>query len=323
MLYGNYRFECQFESDGQLPIYKGSTFRGVFGHALKSVVCALKRQTCTDCLLKSRCIYTLVFETGLAKPLPEGLHIDAAPHPFVIEPPENEQTDFNPGDAFDFNLILFGEVNHHMPYFIYAFDTMGKIGIGRKIKEQRGCFTLKSVKLDGVQIYRDADQKMILEKGPSQLKLNSEYLSGSNEITRITLSLKTPLRVKFQNQLTDKLPFHVLVHAMLRRTDALLRCWGDQEPDLDFKGMVSIAKEIQTVESDLHWYDWQRYSQRQDQKMLMGGLIGSVTYQGQLSEFFPLIDFCKKTHIGKQTAFGLGMIRLDKDVNSETSNFQL
>lgn len=49
MLYGNYRFKCRFESEAHLPEYKGSTFRGVFGRALKDVVCALKRQECPGC----------------------------------------------------------------------------------------------------------------------------------------------------------------------------------------------------------------------------------------------------------------------------------
>ena len=42
MLYGKYRFSCRLENDAVLPFYKGSTFRGVFGIALKKVVCAGK-----------------------------------------------------------------------------------------------------------------------------------------------------------------------------------------------------------------------------------------------------------------------------------------
>ena len=40
--------------------------------------------------------------------------------------------------------------------------------------------------------------------------------------------------------------------------------------------------------------------------MLMGGMIGAVTYTGDVTEFLPLIRFCEKVHIGKQTTFGLG-----------------
>jgi len=39
LLYGKYAFSCILLDDAHLPPFKGSTFRGVFGHALKKVVC--------------------------------------------------------------------------------------------------------------------------------------------------------------------------------------------------------------------------------------------------------------------------------------------
>lgn len=313
MLYGTYRFSCSLESPAILPAYKGSTFRGVFGHSLKKVVCALKRQDCTECLLKTRCIYTLVFETGLAKPPPEGARLAAAPHPFVIEPPATTRTSFAAGDDFDFNLILFGEVNHHLPYFIYAFDTMGRMGIGRKMDGKRGRFILETVSQNSAVIYDSKKQQIQLNGDLPGLILAESGLSQNGDPNQLKITLKTPLRLKYKNKLTEKLPFHILVRAMLRRTDALLRCWGDEVPGLDFKGLVARAEAVQTVSSNLRWFDWQRYSSRQNKKMLMGGLVGSVTYKGDLSEFIPLIDFCRKTHVGKQTAFGLGAFEMMND----------
>jgi len=46
MLLGEYQFHCRLSDDAVLPHYKGSTFRGVFGRALKRVVCALRKETC-------------------------------------------------------------------------------------------------------------------------------------------------------------------------------------------------------------------------------------------------------------------------------------
>jgi hypothetical protein len=51
MLREKYHFRCRFETEGLLPPYKGSAFRGVFGHALKRVVCAVRQPECRDCLL--------------------------------------------------------------------------------------------------------------------------------------------------------------------------------------------------------------------------------------------------------------------------------
>ena len=40
----------------------------------------------------------------------------------------------------------------------------------------------------------------------------------------------------------------------------------------------------------------------------MGGITGSIVYEGALGEFIPLVEFCRKVHVGKQTTFGLGKI---------------
>jgi CRISPR/Cas system endoribonuclease Cas6 (RAMP superfamily) len=68
---------------------------------------------------------------------------------------------------------------------------------------------------------------------------------------------------------------------------------------------------VETVDSSLEWIDWKRYSHRQDQAMMMGGLKGAITYKGDIGEFLPLIDLCSMVHLGKQTTFGLGQIEVE------------
>lgn len=310
MLYGKYQFSCQLETDSILPYYKGSTFRGVFGHALKGVVCALKRQECPECPLSQKCIYPLVFETAQVLKLPEKIKISAPPHPFVIEPPLTTETDFPKRADFDFNLLLFGEVNNSLPYFVYAMDRMGRIGIGKRIKGQRGQFKLKSVKNGQQTIYKNTDKELKRADALEHLSI-SETNGSPDNLTHLELTLKTPLRLKFKNRLKADLPFHVLARSMLRRVSALLGVYGNGEPQLDYKGIVARAQDVQIVDSNLRWFDWRRYSQRQDKAMLMGGMIGTVTYEGNLREYLPLVEFCSKVHIGKQTAFGLGQIKAE------------
>jgi hypothetical protein len=203
---------------------------------------------------------------------------------------------------------LFGEVNNSLPYFIYAFDQVGKIGIGKKVNGDRGHFVLEKVTTGKRVVYSNGDQKLNLPDKLTNLTLNNEK-SESENILEIRITLQTPLRIKFKNQLKADLPFHVFVRAMLRRISSLLFFYGDGEPNLDYKGLVQRANEIKIKNNGLKWFDWRRYSHRQDRSMLMGGMIGSVTYEGNLGEYLPLIELSSILHLGKQTSFGLGKIQ--------------
>ena len=310
MLYGKYRFTCRFKTDAILPFYKGSTFRGVFGHALKRVVCAIKQVECTDCVLKQRCVYAMVFETPIAVAPPEGARVSAPPHPFVIEPPLTDLRHYAAGDRVQCGLVLFGETNRNLSYFVYAFEQMGKIGIGKRIRGKRGRFFLESVNAGDREIYSCRDRTLLQISPVRHLNL-TEAVSPAPGICRVSIVLETPLRLKFKSEFQAALPFHVLVRAMLRRMSSLCDVWDDGEPALDYKGLVERAKAVRITHNDLRWFDWRRYSNRRERKMFMGGLVGSATYEGHLGEYLPLMAFSEKAHLGKNTSFGLGKIRAE------------
>ncbi len=306
MIFGRYQFTSILETDAILPYYKGSTFRGVFGRALKKVVCALKQKECKECILNQKCVYATVFETPVAMESKD-TRMAAPPHPFVIEPPLTTQTGFPAGSSFSFTLLLMGEVNQNLPYFIYAFEQMGRIGIGRKVNGQRGRFLLETVRCGNHLIYSSDEHRLNMNSHTETLSIQPSEITGDKTI-RLAVSLKTPLRLKFDNRLQAELPFHLLVRAMLRRISSLMNAYGDGEPRLDYRGLVRRAESVRILENNLQWFDWQRYSFRKDEKMLMGGMLGTVTYEGKIGEYLPLIAFCEKVHLGKQTAFGLGKI---------------
>lgn len=310
MLFGKYSFHCKLLDDAILPQFKGSTFRGAFGSALKKVACALKHEQCNTCLVRERCVYSVVFETlaPVDGPAP------SPPHPFVIEPPESLETFMAEGSDFNFSLLLFGRANGYLPYFVYALEQVGRTGIGGKIGGKRAEYRLERVSSRGCTLY-EASSDRLYKGSPIELSLKKgEEQQGC--IRELELVLQTPLRLKYENRLHGELPFHILIRTALRRLASLCNHWGNGEPEIDYAGMVRRAAGVRTEASRLEWVSFRRYSTRQRRSVSLGGLIGHVRYAGNLSEFEPLLRFCEKVHLGKATAFGLGQIRVAVPGNS-------
>jgi hypothetical protein len=119
LAFARLRCRIQAETALRLPEFSGSALRGGFGMALRKIACAQpKRGSCGGCLLRRQCVYSLVFET----PVPEDSellrHCTAAPHPFVLEPPESGPQTLPPGGGLDFGLTLIGRAADLLPWFI-------------------------------------------------------------------------------------------------------------------------------------------------------------------------------------------------------------
>ncbi len=307
MQVGAYRFNCQFEVDSFLPVFKGSTLRGCLGRSLKKVTCALRTQSCQQCLLTENCAYSNIFEPHNP---PESakrqkIRLAARPHPYILEPPMDSRRRYGAGDPFHFNLTLFGKANEYLPHVVYAAEMMGQQGLGRGSGNGRGRFSLTAIQMGNEKIY-DGSRRVLDRKQPlATLEIPA---ISSKPIRRLIVRLATPLRLKHQNKFQDHLPFHLLIRTALRRISALEETYSAGEPDLDYRGLVRGAEQVATVCSDCKWVEIERYSSRQRTAMLIGGLLGAVTYEGELAEFEPLLKYCETTHLGKQTSFGLGKI---------------
>lgn len=309
---GLFEFTLVARETLKLPYYKGSTFRGAFGTVFKRVVCVTRKDNCLGCLLKGHCIYSYVFET----PPPSESRImrkyEAAPHPFVIEPPIEMITIYEKGMSIKFNLVLIGKALEYLPYFIYAFEEIGEVGLGK----DRGKYFLKSVKLLNddkslIPTVYDSDSKTIDSFVSSSLEIiaPNTVSSGSESIA---LSFITPTRISYNNTLAMEIEFHILIRNLLRRLSLLsyFHCEGDIL-DWDFKQIIEMASRVKCIHRNLEWIDWERYSSRQDTKMKLGGFSGNIAFEGDIKPFMSLIKAGELLHIGKSTTFGLGKYVLD------------
>lgn len=299
------RVTLQARDPLQLPPYKGSTLRGGFGSVFKETVCVVEHRDCARCLLRSRCAFPYVFDTPVPEDATRLRKYPAAPHPFVFLPPLEEKTLYRPGETLAFDLTLIGKGADFLPYFIYTFERLGE---QRGLGKGRGRFSVESVAWlspqgEEVLIYDDHTKTL---RNSFRLVTVQDLCSELSTLHFLTLHFVTPTRLVYAEVLTPAPDFHVLIRALLRRLSNLAYFHCGTELNLDFRGLITAAEQIETVASDLRWYDWERYSARQDARMKLGGFIGRVTYRGDLHPFLPLLRLGEVVHVGKGTSFGLG-----------------
>ena len=261
---------------------------------------------CRDCTLKAVCPYPYIFETAPFEGAQQLRTYGDVPRPFVIDPLDT-RGEYRRGESFAFNLTLVGRAIDYLPYFLVSFRELGEIGIGKG----RGRFQLTHVQTeDGESIY-DGETQMVhnLNNALSFDEIQREAASSPND--QLTVHLLTPTRITHKGQITDQLPFHLFWRRLIGRISALAYFHCGESLDLDFKGLIAQAETVQTVQSSLRWKDWTRYSSRQNQKMQLGGLVGSVTYAGDLAAFLPFAALGVFLHVGKNATFGLGKYRTE------------
>jgi CRISPR-associated endoribonuclease Cas6 len=300
------RVKLQARDPLQVPPYKGSTLRGGFGIVFKETVCVVEHRDCARCLLRSRCAYPYVFDTPVPEDAARLRKYPAAPHPFVFLPPLEEKTLYRPGDTLTFDLTLIGKGADFLPYFIYTFERLGE---QRGLGKGRGRFWLEAVAWLSPQ-----GEESVIYDGSSKTLRNTFRLVGVQDLAPLALSplhlltlhFLTPTRLVYAEALTPVADFHVLLRTLLRRLSNLAYFHCGSELELDFRGLIAAAAQVATVSSELRWYDWERYSARQDARMKLGGFVGRVTYRGDLRPFLPLLRLGEFVHVGKGTSFGLG-----------------
>lgn len=304
---------CAGKEGLSLPPYKGTAFRGAFGQVFRRIVCSTREKDCLACLLREQCPYAYIFETAPPQGAKALSKYESIPRPFVFEFPReiedrNEIGDRN-GEKLSFYLVLVGQARQYLPYFIIVLREMGETGIGRG----RRPFNLADIEAVGLtkecSIYSPATnlvRSVDLSYSGAELLKNS-----STDICRVRLHFETPIWLKDKGKLAVSPQFHIFFRQAMRRISALYYFHHGKALQADYAGLAERAQKIILAENKTFWQDWERYSHRQQQRIRIGGLAGSATYEGGLDEFLPWLKLGEHIHVGKNAVFGLGKYRVE------------
>lgn len=299
-----------------LPVHKAAMLRGSFGYAFQRTTCP---QLCWGqserCARETLCSYRQVFETPHPPDSPHLHNLRDVPRPFVIEPPTDGQTRLAAGASLEFGLVLIGRGIDYLPYFLFGFEQVGRMGLGKQQARARleRVEALHPWQPTGLVIYQDG---VVLTSAAPLPTIEAEQVTARARTlpADLLLTLRTPLRVKTQGDWLQTIDPAALVQALCWRLNALAAFHGSGPWEADYRPFVDQARSIVVAEEDVGWADWTRTSTRSGtfKKMTLGGLLGSAVLRGVPPAVRTLLLAGSLVHVGKACVFGHGGYTLDR-----------
>ncbi|MBV6444759.1 MAG: hypothetical protein IFNCLDLE_01023 [Ignavibacteriaceae bacterium] len=261
-------------------------------------------------MLKDTCAYFRIFETEIsAGHIPYLKGVRKVPHPFVLTPPLNGKTLYEPGEKLKIQLRLFGSAVQLLQYYVFVFQQIGKRGFGRA-DTLFEVLEFNAVIGNEVVPVITPDGKTMTADLPT-LRVPAATEENFIGFQSVNLEFTTPVRIQEAGKVLlkkDNVTPAVILNGLYRRYLALAGLYGnggflDQKPDFPYE-------EIEVSSNSLAPFDWGRYSNRQKNYLDMSGLIGSISLSGNILPAIPWLLAGSRINMGKNTAYGLGQFRV-------------
>lgn len=279
-------FEAQ--EKGELPSFLGSTIRGILGHAMRNAVCIVPDIPCHQCGFSSNCDYTTFFNTAG--------NIAGSVKPYVIHVPTRNKTIWEPGDLLTFELTIFGRPTLATEYYLNGILMMGEYGWGAR-----------RLKFSPIQIVNAINKSLIWSGGECWLNNFQPYLLDieGRESSEILLRFNSPTRVVEKQKLQERLTFDQIIRSIMNRVSLLSHAYENVLIEWD-EELIEKAKEIQTVEENWQFVQFERYSMTRKGKLELPSIEGNVRFRGDITPFTSLLEWGEIVQIGKNTTHGFG-----------------
>lgn len=253
----------------------GNWLRGAFGSALRETACSpdcpvRAGYSVHSCPFHLACAYSRMFEPVSTKG-PSGLA--DPPRPFVFRLAHLANRSLASGEIFSVQINSFDTRGNDFGEFASAF---GRLSRAELIATSSTLFSLS--------LCPPLDQTM-----------------------RICVQFVTPTDLK-SSRASAPPEFSTLFARARDRVSTLRALYGPGPLDIDFRRMGERALGIRTVHSDLRRVRRERQSGRTGQIHSIGGFVGTVAYEGPITEFLPVLQAARWTGVGRHCVWGNGEI---------------
>ena len=302
MAYAIYEFEFKALKAASFGGYHGSMIRGALGNTMRKVLCDRPEESvCETCPSNQICNYVKLFYGVGKRDAAECFDVLKLPNPYIINPVSLGKSEFKTGDRLCFQLVFWGEENMSLAhYYLYAVKEMEVLGFGA----DRYAFRLTSVK----DIVNGNEASMSDLMNPLHDHRHFMKIPEIKATNHLKIELLTPLRIQVNGQFTSQITFDLLIKNILRRTAMMERYYAIDQQNVPHKELIEKAGSIKSIAVDTRWVKVERHSTYKHQNMSIGGVIGSLVFEGDFEIFIPFLELAKLLHIGKACTTGGGWI---------------
>jgi len=229
-------------------------------------------------------------------------YVTGKPNPYVFEAPMQMRTELKRGDTFAFSITLFGIACGYVPEVIFTIEQMLKGNIMNnersfELYSASNSFTREAIYNDGAVC---CDIGLIAKPWNWTNEVASDVRAGS-----IRIKFLEPVSIKENGKPASAISFLLLIRAVLNRLRLLTYVYGG-DFQIERNSLEKYAALIKTGNSNLHITSFVTFSRTQMQKKTYHGLIGDITYDGDLTLFLPYVNIGSVLHIGRNTVMGMG-----------------
>lgn len=286
--------------DCVVPTQKASGFRGGIGEMLLRKHCINNRE-CDHCGFESECLVQRTMYSKFSKNPPS---INAGESIGYVIECNDYRTELRAGDEIKLTVTLFGKTIVYFSQYLYAIADLGMCGFGK----EKAKFVISQVIntfgediLNGNNIFMSRYKVNTLSEYVEYRKRKSPEVISSN-----SLVFQSPVTIKYRGEKLDRFDADALIQSTIRRL-YILGCYEENEVDdyrqLSFDTPFILGQSVSSVSV-------RRYSFRKESAMWMKGIKGSVEVDHIPEELIDLFLAAEVTHIGSNTHFGFGKIKV-------------
>jgi hypothetical protein len=223
------------------------------------------------------------------------------PRPFVLRVAHLNGKTLEPGDTFHLDVHIFDTTVVPTSVLRQAFEKVAERGFGGTGGSVGANGRSKLTAWQSLDLTGSINQE--LHENVLQL------VSDGQTVHQLSVQFVTPMELKASGSMALIPEFPVLFARLRDRLRSLSRLYGTPI-ELDFEGLTNRSQEIALYPDELSWEKSTRTSRKTGLTHPLGGFLGRVRYEGELDDFFPLLQAACWTGVGRQTVWGKGEMAL-------------